>query len=112
AAIFVPNIIYLVLIVGTLSWIFVPIVIRADASAGEGGQSEAFSHVTNFVLLLMLAAVSLAVLTARFWLGALFSGFSPATVKLAVHLTYIICPAVVFLGISGILTAARHSQHQ
>jgi putative peptidoglycan lipid II flippase len=42
----------------------------------------------------------------------LFPGFSPATAEMAVRLVYIVFPALLFLGIAGILTAMLNGFHK
>ena len=112
AAIFIPNILYLVLITGMLSPIFIPILVQESLSEDRAAISETFSHVTNFVLLVLAVATSLCIVLARFWLPFLFAGFSAATTGMAVQLTYIIFPAVLFLAVSGIFSAVLNGFHR
>src|SRR5215469_4124648 len=105
ASIFVPNILYGVLITGTLSPILISLLLEEKAIGDLGRLSEAFSNITNFALLLLVGVVAVALATARFWLRLLFSGFGADTLKLALNLSYIVFPAVIFLVIAGILTA-------
>ena len=46
------------------------------------------------------------------WLPLLFPGFSSSTTGTATHLVYIIFPAVIFVAVAGILTAALNGFHQ
>jgi putative peptidoglycan lipid II flippase len=112
AAIFVPTIVYMVLIAGTLSPVFIPILLQADAGKDRAKLSETFSIVTNFVLLFLLIIVGLAVLLVHHWLRLLFPGFGPETMALATRLIYIIFPAVLFVGTAGILTAVLNGFHK
>lgn len=112
AAIFIPNILYLVLITGTLSPVFIPILAHESAFEDREQISKTFSNVANFVLLILSFATLICVLTAQYWLPMLFAGFSAETMKVAVHLTYIIFPAVLFLAFSGILTAVLNGFHR
>lgn len=111
-AIFIPNILYFILIAGTLSPIFIPILLQDNAAEDRARASETFSIVTNFVLLLLALMVACGMLAAPTWLPLLFAGFSPATLALTVRLIYIVFPAVLFLALSGILTAALNGFHR
>ncbi len=111
-AIFIPNILYLVLITGMLSPIFIPILVQESIAKDHKRISETFSNVTNFVLLVLTVATLISVLLAHYWLPLLFAGFSAATTSMAVRLTYVIFPAVLFLAVSGICSAALNGFHR
>jgi len=51
AAIFIPNILYMVLIAGTLSTVFIPILMQEKPDENPGKASVTFSVITNFALL-------------------------------------------------------------
>jgi putative peptidoglycan lipid II flippase len=112
AAIFVPTIVYMVLIAGTLSPLFIPILLQADESGDRDKLSETFSVVTSFVLLFLIAIVSCAMITAHQWLGLLFPGFSAPTMAVSVRLIYIIFPSVLFVALAGLLTAVLNGFHK
>jgi putative peptidoglycan lipid II flippase len=112
AAIFIPNTLYFLLIAGTFSPVFIPILLQENTAEDRDAVSNTFSNVTNFVLLVLLVTIAFGMLTARVWLPLLFSGFDSATTELSVRLTYIIFPAVMFLAISGILTAVLNGFHR
>jgi putative peptidoglycan lipid II flippase len=112
AAIFVPTIVYMVLIAGTLSPLFIPILLQADESGDRDKLSETFSVVTSFVLLFLVAIVSCAMFTAHEWLGLLFPGFSPPTMAVSARLIYIIFPSVLFVALAGLLTAVLNGFHK
>jgi putative peptidoglycan lipid II flippase len=111
-AIFIPNILYFVLIAGTVSPVLIPILLQEDAFADRTRRSETFSVVTTFSLLLFLIVVCCCLPGAHRWLSWLFPGFNSATLEMAVRLVYIIFPAVLFLALSGILTAVLNGCHQ
>jgi len=111
-AVFIPNILYFVLIAGTLSPIFIPILLQDNAGEDHARASETFSVVTTFALMVLLVAVALGMITAPYWLPLLFAGFSASTVQTAVRLVYIVLPAVLFLALSGILTATLNGFHR
>jgi putative peptidoglycan lipid II flippase len=111
-AIFIPNILYSILIAGTVSPILIPLLMQEEATVGESKSSQAFSVVATFSLLVLVLIISFSVPAAHLWLGWLFPGFSPATLREAVHLVYIIFPAVIFLAGAGILTAVLNGCHK
>jgi putative peptidoglycan lipid II flippase len=112
AAIFIPNILYLVLIAGTLSPVFIPILMQENPDKDPAKASVTFSVITNFALLVLVLIVSCGVLGARIWLPRLFPGFNPFTADLAVRLVYFIFPALPFLAVAGILTALLNGFHR
>lgn len=111
-AILIPNILYAVLVTGTLSPVLVPILLHDNAEGEQAQQTDAFSAVTSFIAALLIVVVGIVLLTMRFWLPLLFAGFSPATLKLTADLLYMILPGLVFLGLSGVLTAALNTFHK
>src|SRR6478735_11173771 len=111
-AIFIPNILYFILIAGTVSPILIPILLQQDEGSDQTRRSETFSVVTNFSLLMLVVVVACCLPGAHLWLGWLFPGFSPATLEMAVRLVYLIFPAVLFLAVAGILTAVLNGFHK
>jgi putative peptidoglycan lipid II flippase len=111
-AIFIPYILYFVLIVGTLSPIFIPILLQDNADQDRAKASETFSVVTTFGLLMLLILVACGMIMAPKWLPLLFAGFDPSTLQVTVRLIYIIFPALLFLALSGILTATLNGFHR
>jgi putative peptidoglycan lipid II flippase len=112
AALFIPTMLYTMLIAGTLSPVFIPILLHDKESGDQGKLSETFSVVTTFVLLVLAVIVLCAVLTAHRWLSLLFPGFSPQTITLTQRLVSIIFPAAIFVGLAGILTATLNGFHK
>ncbi|HEX3153863.1 MAG TPA: murein biosynthesis integral membrane protein MurJ [Candidatus Angelobacter sp.] len=111
-AVFIPNILYSILIAGTVSPILIRILVQEESVGQEGRRSEAFSIVMNFSLLVLILIISVALPGAHLWLPWLFPGFNPATLRIAVHLVNIILPAVIFLAGTGILTAVLNGCHK
>jgi len=111
-AVFIPMTIYAVLIGGTLSPVFIPILLREDATEGRPKLSETFSVVTNFALLFLAAIVCCAMITTRQWLALLFPGFSPQTAAVTARLVYMVFPSLLFLATAGILSAALNGFHK
>lgn len=112
AAIFLPNILYLVLIAGTLSPVLIPILLQENPDEDPDKASVTFSVVTNFALLGFTVIVACGTVAARFWLPALFPGFDSSTERLAVRLIYIVFPALPFLAAAGIATALLNGFHR
>jgi putative peptidoglycan lipid II flippase len=111
-AAFIPNILYSILIAGTVSPILIRILVEEETGGHEGRRSEAFSVVMNFSLLVLIFIICLALPGAHLWLAWLFPGFNPPTLRVAVHLVYIILPAVIFLAGTGILTSVLNGCHK
>jgi putative peptidoglycan lipid II flippase len=111
-AVFIPNVIYYVLVAGTLSPIFIPILLDEKGGEDRARISETFSVVMNFVMLALLAVVLCGLIGAPQWVPILFSGFDTATNQLAVRFVYLIFPAVLFLAIAGLLTSVLNGFHK
>lgn len=112
ASIFIPNILYLVLIAGTLSPVFIPILLQENPEENPEKASITFSVITNLALLAFVLIVACGVLGARLWFPILFPGFSQPTTILSVRLIYIVFPALPFLAVAGILTALLNGFHR
>lgn len=112
AAIFIPTMLYGVLILGTVSPVFIPILIQDDPEENPGKASATFSVITTFVLLILASIVTVGVLSASRWLPWLFPGFAPATSAMTLRLVYIIFPTLPMLASAGILTALLNGYHK
>jgi putative peptidoglycan lipid II flippase len=112
AAIFIPNTIFFILIPGTLSPVFIPILMEEHGLEDRERGSMTFSVITNFAIVVMIAILGTAMLTARYWMTWLFPGFDPQTSDLSIRLTQMILPAVLFLALGGILTALLNGFHR
>lgn len=114
AAVFIPTMVYMTLIAGMLSPIFIPILLEdAKEDDNRGGKlSETFSVITNLILFLLAGIVCLGMITASKWLALLFPGFSPNTAALTLRLIYIISPAILFVALAGVLTATLNAFHK
>ncbi len=111
AAVFIPTMVYLMLIAGMLSPVFIPILLQ-DANDPGGKLSETFSVITNLILLFLAATIGFALITASRWLPLLFPGFSPTTTEITLRLIYIIFPTILFFALAGILTATLNVFHK
>jgi putative peptidoglycan lipid II flippase len=108
AAFFMPNVLYLVVITGALAPVFIPIFIEFAMSDQEAAW-HVFSSIVHLVALALLTLTAGGIATARWWLPLIFAGFSPQALELSLRLTYIIFPAVVFLGLAGLFGALLNS---
>jgi putative peptidoglycan lipid II flippase len=108
AALFMPNVLYLVVITGALAPVFIPIFMECAQQDKEGAW-RVFSLVVNFVTLVLTTLIVVGMATARWWLPLIFSGFSPHALNLSLRLTYIIFPAIAFLGLAGLIGALLNS---
>ena len=108
AALFVPNTLYLVLVAGTMSPIFITVFSQHETGSHEEAL-VVFRITTTFAALILTALVALGLLTARFWLPLLFSGFTPDQLRLSLQLLYMVFPAILFLGLAGMVSALLNS---
>ena len=111
-ALFIPIMLSTMLIAGTLSPVFIPILLEDEKTGDFGKLSETFSIVTNFVLLFLCGIVSCALLTAHQWVSLLFPGFNPETASATQQLVIIIFPSIIFVAMAGILTATLNGFHK
>lgn len=111
-AIFIPNILYSILIAGTVSPILIRILVQEETARNNAKSSEAFSIVATFSLLVLSLVICLALPGTRLWLVWLFPGFDSATLDMAVRLVYIIFPSVIFLAVTGLLTAVLNGYNR
>lgn len=111
-AIFIPNIVYSILIAGTVTPILIRILVQEETTADKARSSEAFSVVATFSLLVLTLIICLALPVSRFWLAWLFPGFSTATLEMAARLVFIIFPSVIFLAVTGLLTAVLNGYNR
>ncbi len=108
AALFVPNTLYMVLVAGTMSPIFITVFSQHETGSHEEAL-VVFRITTTFAALVLIVLVLLGVSTARFWLPLLFSGFTPDQLRLSLRILYIVFPAIVFLGLAGMVSALLNS---
>lgn len=74
--------------------------------------SKIFSTVFNVLFILLAVIFSLCILNSKNLLGLIAPGFSHQTLTLAVRISYIVFPAVFFMGVAsymgGVLNATKH----
>lgn len=108
AAFFVPNTLSLILLSNSVAIVFLPVFVEAFQRDKRHAWQIA-STLFNLSFLLLSAVVLLASLTAQFWMPILYSGFPDPTMELAIRLTQILMPMLVFIGLSTIVTAVLNS---
>ena len=111
-AVFIPNVLYYVLVAGTLSPIFIPILLDENGGEDRARVSETFSVVMTFAMVVLLAIVLCGLIGAPKWVPLLFSGFNADTTRMAVRFVYIIFPGVLFLAVAGLLTSVLNGFHK
>ena len=108
AAFFVPNTLSLILLSNSVAIVFLPIFVEAFQRDRRNAWRIA-STLFNLSFLLLTAVVLLASLTAKLWMPILYSGFPDSTMQLAITLTQILMPMLLFIGLSTIVTAVLNS---
>ena len=108
AAFFVPNTLSLILLSNSVAIVFLPLFVEAFQRDKQSAWKIA-STLFNLSLILLSAVVLVASLTAQFWMPLLYSGFPDPTMQLAITLTQILMPMLVFIGLSTIVTAVLNS---
>ena len=95
---------------GTASITFVSIYTRFLAENKEADAQKTFS----IIITVMTAALGVGIVLAEIFTPQLsrlmFSGFSPAQLKLCVHLTRILLPAQIFFYVGGVVSAVLLSR--
>lgn len=112
AAFKLPDLIFNILVLGALSAAFIPVFIEYREREGEQGtQWRIASSIMNIVVTLMIVLGVLAFILAPLLVQVIAPGFSDAKQADTIVLTRIMLLAIVFFGISnvlsGILNASR-----
>lgn len=108
AAFFVPNTLYLILLSNSVAIVFLPIFVESFQKDKDKAWETA-SALFNLSFLLLSAVVLFGAVTVRWWMPILYSGFTDSTMQLAITLTLILLPMLVFIGLSTLLTAILNS---
>ncbi len=108
AAFFIPNTLYLILLSGSISTIFVPIFIEY-LSKDDNEAWYVASSLFNVSALLLSSVILICILTVHYWIFILFSGFDKTTIDLAIDLTFILLPMLLFIGLSSFVSAVLNS---
>lgn len=108
AAFFIPNTLYLILLSNSVAIVFLPIFVESFQKDRDQAWRTA-SALFNLSFLVLSAVVLVAALTVQWWMPILYSGFTDSTMALAITLTLILLPMLVFIGLSTLLTAILNS---
>ena len=113
AAFRIPDLIYSLLILGSMSAAFIPVF--TGLRSKDDGDDEAWkltNGIMNLSLFLIIIISILCAITAPFLMRIITPGFSPEKMESAVLFTRIMFLSPIFLGISGImggvLTSMKH----
>lgn len=108
AAFFVPNTLYLILVAGSVSTVFIPVFIEyLDIDRVEAWYIA--SVVFNVLFLALGFIILVCLLTVDVWMPLLYPGYSIHAESLAVDLTMIMLPMLLFVGLSSFISAIINS---
>jgi putative peptidoglycan lipid II flippase len=111
AASSIPTIIYDLLVNGALSAALVPVF----SEYAEGDEQEFWrvaSTIINLTLLVVLAVVGLLIWQAPLAISLLVGGFDSSIRIEATQMVRLLLPAVVFLSLSGLITALLYARQR
>src|SRR3990170_553782 len=106
----VPTTIYDLLVGGMISAALIPVF--SEYASGEQDESrwELFSAVLNTMTLVLCAVALVLAVVARPVIAAIATEYGDPTQELAADLLRLMVPAIVFLGMSGIMTAYLYAR--
>lgn len=108
AAFFIPNTLYLILLSGSISTVFVPVFIEYLGKDRDQAWYLA-SNLFNISALLLFIIILICILSVDYWVAFLFPGFEKATMKMVVDLVIILMPMLLFVGLSSLISSILHS---
>jgi putative peptidoglycan lipid II flippase len=111
AASSIPTIIYDLLVNGAISAALVPVF----SEYAEGDEREFWrvaSTVLNLTLIVISALVALLIWQAPLAIGVLAGGFPAAIRGEATQMVRLLLPAVIFMGLSGLITALLYARQR
>lgn len=108
AAFFVPNTLYLILLSSSVATVFLPVFVKY-LQKDKKEAWEIASTLFNFTFLFLTVVIILAAVTAQYWIPILFSGLDGNTTQLAINLTLILLPMLLFIGLSNLLSNILYS---
>lgn len=89
---------------------FIPILSEIEAKEGKRGKIEHMNNMLNFIFVLAIILVLVSYFLAPFTVRILARGFESKQFALAVNLTRIGLPMILFSGIIGVFTGYLHSE--
>lgn len=100
------------LVAGAVAVAFIPVFTEYRLKAGEGEAWTIASAVINLTALVLVAGTALCLLAAPLLVPLLGPGLAPEAKVLAVHLSRLLAPTIIFTGLVGlastVLNAYRH----
>nr|WP_243790605.1 murein biosynthesis integral membrane protein MurJ [Saccharopolyspora gloriosae] len=99
-----PNSVFELLIGGVLTSVIVPVLVRAQKSDSDGGESYMQRLLTLSVVLLLIGT-ALAVLAAPVLVWLYVRDGGKASPELATAFAYLLLPQILFYGISALMSA-------
>src|SRR6266496_2065319 len=111
AASSIPTIIYDLLVNGAISAALVPVF----SEYAEGDEREFWrvgSTVINLTLIVVSAVVALLIWQAPLAIGVLAGGFPPSIREESTQMVRLLLPAVIFMGLSGLITALLYARQR
>jgi putative peptidoglycan lipid II flippase len=100
------------LIINAISTTFVPVLAEIETKEGKPGKINHTNNMMNIIFLSALILVVLGVLASPLFVKLLAKGFYGPQYYLAVKLTRIGMPKLLFSGVIGALTGFLHSEHK
>ncbi len=111
AASSIPTIIYDLLVNGAISAALVPVF----SEYAEGDEREFWrvgSTVINLTLIVVSAVAALLIWQAPLAIGVLAGGFPPSIREESTQMVRLLLPAVIFMGLSGLITALLYARQR
>ncbi len=105
----IPTMIYELLIGGMLSAALVPVFSQVTEQEGDNALWAVFSRVVSLVAVVLAAIVLLLELLAPQLAWLLGGGFGPELQAALTSMIRILAPAVLFLGLSGVVTGLLYT---
>ena len=100
------------LIRNSISTTFIPIISEIERNKGKKGKIEHTSNIVNIIIMISIKFVILGLLLAPLIVKILAKGFQGEQFELAVKLTRIGMPMIIFSGVIGVITGYLHSEHK
>jgi len=97
------------LVAGAVAVAFIPVFTEYRLKAGEGEAWTMASTVINLTALLLVAGTAIYLLAAPFLVPLLGPGLASETQALAVHLSRLLAPTIIFIGLVGLATAVLNA---
>lgn len=108
AAFFIPNTLYLILLSGSISTIFIPVFIEYRNKDKDEAWHIA-SSLFNISALVLSGIILICLISVRYWMVLLFPGFDEATMEMAITLVVILLPMLLFVGLSSLISSVLNS---